>query len=51
MHRQTYIQQSRRAGCDSALQSGLSCSELGSVALNLDPGLDPGPARRAETPA
>jgi hypothetical protein len=34
-------ERSRRTRCDSALQSGFRCSELGSVALNLDPGLDP----------
>src|SRR5918994_4851431 len=34
-------ERSRRTTCDSALWSDLSCSELGSVALDLDPGLDP----------
>ena len=39
-------ERSRRTRCDSALQSDSSCSELGSVALNLDPGLDPVMRRR-----
>ena len=34
-------ERSRRTRCDSALEGGPSCSELGSVALKLDPELDP----------
>ena len=34
-------ERSRRTRCDSVLSGGLSCSELGLVALSLDPGLDP----------
>jgi hypothetical protein len=34
-------ERSRLTRCDSGLYGGLSCSELVSVALNLDPGLDP----------
>ena len=41
-------ERSRRIRADSAVYSGLSCSELPSVALNLDPGLDP--VRRPTSP-
>jgi len=40
-------ERSRRTGCDSALSGGLSCSDLCSVALSLDPGWTPPPTARS----
>ena len=44
-------ERSRRTRCDSALSSGLSCSELRSVALNLHPRLHPRRRERSSSPA
>jgi hypothetical protein len=43
-------ERSRRTRCDSALSSGLSCSELRSVALNLHPRLHPRRRERSSSP-